>query len=70
MSAADMAIAGEACKLICAAVKDDGTDLEVLRALRSEKGVLRDCRKINCQKLLFLRKQLHQRLMMLPLPSG
>ncbi len=47
MSAPSMAIAGEACKLICAAVKDDGTDLEVLRALRSEKGVLR-ANSISC----------------------
>jgi hypothetical protein len=37
----------EACKLICASVDDDGTDLEVLRALRSEKGVLR-ANSISC----------------------
>ena len=45
----DMApdIVGEPCKLICAAVMDDGTDLEILKALREEKGVLR-ANSISC----------------------
>jgi hypothetical protein len=34
-------VVGEPCKLICAAVLDDGTDLRILEALREEKGVLR-----------------------------
>ena len=40
-------IVGERCKLICAAVLDDGTDLQILKALREEKGILR-ANSISC----------------------
>ena len=40
-------VPGEACKLICVAVLDDGTDLSILKALREEKGVLR-ANSISC----------------------
>jgi hypothetical protein len=42
-----MAVPGEPCKLICAAVLDDGTDLQILEALRAEKNVLR-ANSISC----------------------
>ena len=47
MSNIPQEIAGEPCKLICAAVLDDGTDLQILRALREEKGILR-ANSISC----------------------
>lgn len=47
MSASAMAVPVEPCKLICAAVLDDGTDLQILKALREEKGVLR-ANSISC----------------------
>ena len=34
-------VPGENCKLITAIVPDDGSDLQILRALRKEKGIVR-----------------------------
>ena len=41
MSKPGPAVQGEACKLISVALPDDGSDLRLLKALRTEKGVLR-----------------------------
>ena len=47
MSKPAPAVPCEACKLISAALPDDGSDLRLLRALRAEKGVLR-ANSISC----------------------
>lgn len=48
-------VPGEPCKMISAYIADDGSDLELLRALRQEKGVV-NANSLACKGLSILAK--------------